>query len=208
MSRPFGTPAGGAIAPAAVEAWLAELGLEPLERVDREDVTSWDLVLDGRRRAELRLTVILDPTFAVLVWAQFAPPIGDSFRKSYRQLLRWNDEYPFLKFSLAEDERPVLAVELPVRNADADELGLSIARILALADRVLVRSRPWLRGGGWPEALDVEATSRGTALLDRYHERLGELDVPAPEEDAVSEPTRRRRFGGLLRRRTEPRPAP
>ena len=88
----------------------------PLERADREGVSSWDLVLDGRSRADLRITLILDPSLALLCWAHFAPPIGDAFRKSYRQFLRWNDEYPFLKFSLAEDERPVLAVEIPVED--------------------------------------------------------------------------------------------
>ena len=49
-------PRASACAPADVEAWLGELGLEPTERADRESVTSWDLVLDGRRRARLRIT--------------------------------------------------------------------------------------------------------------------------------------------------------
>ena len=40
-------PRASASAAGDVEAWLAELGLEPLERADREGVTSWDLVLDG-----------------------------------------------------------------------------------------------------------------------------------------------------------------
>ena len=34
--------------------WLADLGVEPLERADRDAITSWDLVLDGRRRFDLR----------------------------------------------------------------------------------------------------------------------------------------------------------
>jgi hypothetical protein len=184
-------PAGGALRRADVEAWLHQLGIEPLERVDREGVTSWDLVLDGRRRADLRITLILDPAFALLAWAHFAPPIGDSFRKSYRQLLRWNDEYPFVKFSVAEDDRPVLAVELPVERADEASLGLALARILAVADRVLGRSRTWLRSGRWREALDG-APSRGQRLLDRFHDELGELDVPHEGED---EPAPVRRSG-------------
>ena len=59
----------------------------------------WDLVLDGRRRFDLRVTVILDPALAIICWAHYAPPINDMFRKSYRKLLRWNDEFPFAKFS-------------------------------------------------------------------------------------------------------------
>ena len=61
----------------------------------------------------------------VICWAQYAPPISDYFRKSYRKLLRWNDEFPFAKFSVSEDERPVLAVEVPIADADADALGLA-----------------------------------------------------------------------------------
>ena len=105
--------------PADVEGWLVELGLAPTDRADRDGIASWDLVLDGRRRFDLRMTVILDPALAIICWAQYAPPISDMFRKSYRKLLRWNDEFPFAKFSVAEDERPLLAVELPI----ADGLG-------------------------------------------------------------------------------------
>jgi len=121
-------PRASAPTAADVEAWLTELGLEPLERADREGVTSWDLVLDGRRRAALRVTLILDPTLALICWAHYAPPINDSFRKSYRKLLRWNDELPFVKFSVGEDERPLLVAELPIETVDADELGLALAR--------------------------------------------------------------------------------
>src|SRR6478672_7499821 len=118
------------VRPADVEAWLVDLGLTPTERADRDGIASWDLVLDGRRRFDLRVTVILDPSLAVIVWAHYAPPIGDMFRKSYRKLLRWNDEFPFAKFSVSEDERPVLAVELAIAEATEDALGLALARIL------------------------------------------------------------------------------
>ena len=47
---------------ATVDDWLAGLGLEPVERDERDDITSWDLRLDGQRRADIRLTIILDPT--------------------------------------------------------------------------------------------------------------------------------------------------
>ena len=117
------------VRPADVERWLADLGLEPIERADRDGISSWDLVLDGRRRFDLRITVILDPAFALICWAHYAPPINDMFRKSYRRLLRWNDEFPFAKFSVGDDERPLLAVELPMALADGDALGLALARI-------------------------------------------------------------------------------
>ena len=115
-SADLGAPA---VHPADVERWLADLGLEPVERAERDGIASWDLVLDGRRRFDLRVTVILEPSLALICWAHFAPPINDMFRKSYRRLLRWNDEFPFAKFSVGEDERPLLAVELPIEGLAA-----------------------------------------------------------------------------------------
>ena len=165
------------VRPADVEGWLADLGLTPTERADRDGIASWDLLLDGRRRFDLRVTVILDPSLALICWAQYAPPISDMFRKSYRRLLRWNDEFPFAKFSVSEDERPVLAVEVPIEAADADALGLAIARILGIADRLLDESTDWLwLGGRMPDPGD--RTSAQAAFLDRFDGRLAELVAP------------------------------
>ena len=162
------------VRPNDVERWFAELGLTPAERADREGIASWDLVLDGRRRFDLRVTVILDPALAIICWAQYAPPISDMFRKSYRKLLRWNDEFPFAKFSVSEDERPLLAVEVPIGTASADELGLAIVRILGIADRLLDESKGWIwLGGRIPD--QGGRTSANAALLDRFAARLPEL---------------------------------
>ncbi len=162
------------VRPDDVEDWFADLGLTPTERADREGIASWDLVVDGRRRFDLRLTVILDPALAVICWAHYAPPISDMFRKSYRKLLRWNDEFPFAKFSVGEDERPLLAVELPIETVSADQLGLAIARILGIADRLIEESVDWIwLGGRVPD--QGGRTSRNTSLLDRYADRLPEL---------------------------------
>jgi hypothetical protein len=162
------------VAPADIEGWFAELGLVPFDRAERDGISSWDLVLDGRRRFDLRVTVILDPSIALICWAHYAPPISDMFRKSYRKLLRWNDEFVFAKFSVGEDERPLLAVELPVAGVDADALGLAIARILGIADRLLDESKDWLwLGGRVPDYGD--RTSANAALLDRFAGRLPEL---------------------------------
>ena len=179
-------PRASAPTAADVEAWLTELGLEPLERADREGVTSWDLVLDGRRRAALRVTLILEPTLALICWAHYAPPINDSFRKSFRKLLRWNDELPFVKFSIGDDERPLLVAELPAATVDIDALGLSLARELAVADRFLDESIDWLKGGGWPTTAVADgAEGPGSRLLDRYADSLAELlDAPLPADAA------------------------
>jgi len=171
-------PGGAAPTPrpsaAAIDGWLGELGIVPTERVDREGITSWDLKLDGLRRFDVRLTLIFDPALTMIVWLHFAPPIMDSYRKSYRKLLHWNDDYPFAKFALASDERPVLTTELPVALLSCDELGLAIARLLAICDELLEESAGWLWiGGRIPDHGD--RVSRQVGLFARYADRLGDL---------------------------------
>ena len=175
MSSPQAATAGPQLGPADVERWLRELGLEAVERADRDGIASWDLELDGRRRFGLRVTVILDPTVGLLCWAHYAPPINDMFRRSYRKLLRWNDELPFIKFSVGEDERPLLSAELPLGAAGVDELGLALARIVAVSDRLIDESADWLWLGGKRPAGYGETPPRNQALLRRYEHRLTEL---------------------------------
>jgi hypothetical protein len=170
-------PGAPSVRTADVENWLTGLGLTPADRAERDGIASWDLVLDGRRRFDLRITVILDPALALICWAHYAPPISDMFRKSYRRLLRWNDEFPFAKFSVADDERPLLAVEIPIDQADEDALGVAIARILGIADRLLDESKDWLFLGGRMPDMSDRVPGNG-AFLDRYAERLPELFEP------------------------------
>lgn len=160
-----------------VEGWLTELGIAPGERMEREGATSWDLDLDGRRRFDVKVTLILDPSLALIAWVHFAPPIGDAFRKSYRRLLRWNDEFPFVKFAVAEDERPILTAELPIERLDRDELGLALARLLAICDQLLEESAHWIWYGGRIPPTG-ERVSRQVGLFARYADRLTELIGP------------------------------
>lgn len=174
------------VTPAQVDGWLAELGLGPAGRAEREGIVSWDLVLDGRRRAGVQVTLILDPALALLCWVQYAPPINESFRVSYRMLLRWNDELPFVKFAVSEDERPVLTIELPAATLERDALGTALARLVTVCDLLYLESARWLqppgsRKGAWPP----RPPARPTPLLDRYADRLGEL-VAAVTAEAAS----------------------
>jgi len=172
-------PGRSGVRPADIETWFADLGIEPRERADRDSVASWDLVVDGRRRFDLRITVILEPELGLICWAHYAPPINDSFRRSYRKLLRWNDEIPFAKFSVAEDERPVLAVELGVDRLDADALGLALTRIIGIADALFEESTEWLWiGGRVPD--QSERRSRNEVLIRRFADRLPELFPRTP----------------------------
>jgi putative sensory transduction regulator len=160
-----------------IDTWLAELGLVPVERAEREGANSWDLVLDGRRRRALRITLIFDPAVALVAWVHFAPPMTDNYRKAYRQFLRWNDELPFAKFAISEDERPILTAEVPAAGIDRDVLGALVARVLAIADLVHLQTvaligelaREQARHGATP------ADPAGVALLERYSQEVGDL---------------------------------
>jgi hypothetical protein len=176
---PTGDPNPAATAPlpsaGLVEGWLTELGISPGPRAERDGVTAWDIVLDGRRRLDLRTTIILDPELGLIVWAHLAPPLGDGLRKAYRALLRWNDEFPHVKFSIADDGRPILAVEIPGRWLGPDEFGLALARVCGIADRLFEETLAWLWvGGRVPDG--YAARERRTArLLARFAPRLPEL---------------------------------
>jgi len=161
--------------PATVEGWLRDLGLEPGAGLEREGIVAWDVALDGRRRRDLRATLILDPAIGAIVWAHLAPPLGDGLRKAYRTLLRWNDEFPLAKFSVADDGRPILAVEVPNRWLDAHELGLALARVTLIADAIFEETRGWLWiGGRVPDGYDARPM-RTAPLLDRFAPELMEL---------------------------------
>ena len=166
----------GAAAPSPiqVDGWLSDLGLEAIERIEREGVTSWDLVLDGRRRFDIRVTLILDPALACIAWVHYAPPLTDGFRRSYRKLLRWNDEYPFAKFAISTDERPVLSAELPIERLDRDALGLALARLLALCDVLADESAGWIFPDGKVPPANGRI-SRQVGLFARYANELAEL---------------------------------
>lgn len=165
----------GAVSARHIDAWLAELEIEPLERSDRDGLTSWDLQLDARRRRGVRLTLILEPDLVLVAWLHYAPALSDGFRRSYRQFLRWNDELPFVKFALSADERPVLTAELAAETLDRDRLGLTLARLLAVCDLLLDESAGWLRTGlpGKPEPPAEEGPP--SPVLERYASELGEL---------------------------------
>jgi len=101
----------------------------------------------------------------------------DTFRQTYRQLLRWNDDLPFAKFAVSEDERPILTAEVPVAGLDRDVIGLLVARVLAICDLVHGPSLALIGELSRSQA-KLAATARdpaGAALLDRYADSLGEF---------------------------------
>lgn len=144
----------------------------PAESAERDGVRSWDLVLDARRRRGVRMTLILDPELALLAWVHYAPPLLDSQRKVFRQLLRWNDELPLIKFSLAEQDWIALSTEVPVDLLGRDALGLTVARLLAVCDLLYADSAAWVDRLGKPT---TDAGPAGVRLLNRYAPHLADL---------------------------------
>ena len=168
-----------------IDEWLAQFGLTPVEREEREGATSWDLILDGRKRRGLRVTLILAPDVALIAWVHLAPPISDNFRKTYRQLLRWNDELPFAKFAVSQDERPMLTMELPLtRGLDSEMVGRLLARALAVTDLIhdeSVELMGELRRRHAKIVAESEPSPQGEALLDRFAADLEEVSPASGE---------------------------
>ena len=165
-----------------MDGWIAELGLTPIERAEREGATSWDFVLDGRKRRGLRVTLILDPAVALIAWVHLSPPLSDNFRKTYRQLLRWNDELPFAKFALSEDDRPILTAETSATvGLDRDAVGRLLAQVLAICDLVhdeSIKLMGELRRKHVAIAAVGEPDPAAVALLERYSADVEEITEP------------------------------
>jgi hypothetical protein len=125
------------------------------------------------------MTLILDPGLALVGWVHYAPPLSDNFRKTYRQLLRWNDELPFAKFAVTDDERPVLTAELAAAGLTRDGLGLLVARLLSICDLLYAESAKWVDRIKTPDgqARPGPADGAGVALLERYSGSLAELEA-------------------------------
>jgi Putative bacterial sensory transduction regulator len=151
---------------------LADLGLEPAATAERDGVHSWDLTLDGRKRHGVRMTLILESSVGLVCWVHYAPPLADSLRRVYGQMLHWNDELPFVKFALGADDRPVLSDEVPMADLSRDAVGLTIARLLATCDLLYPESAKWVDRIAKPEAGGTDA---GVRLLERFATQLGEL---------------------------------
>ncbi|MGZ8476390.1 MAG: hypothetical protein ACXWWQ_09270, partial [Candidatus Limnocylindria bacterium] len=58
-------------------------------------------------------------------------------KRLYARMLRANFDYPYVKFALTDDDRPMLMTELPSAALDRDELGRGLVRLIVVADRLL-----------------------------------------------------------------------
>ena len=173
-----------------IDAWLGELGLEVVDAADTpgREALSRDLVLDGRRRADLRVTVAWVAGVGCSLWAYYGLEAMEIPKRVFGRMLRANFEYPFVKFAMTDDDRPMLMTELPTSAMDRDELGRGLVRLLIVADRLLEETASAVADRGvLPDWTGRER--RNVALLERYGAEV-ESAMPAWEPPARRAPRR------------------
>jgi hypothetical protein len=98
-------------------------------------------------------------------------------RRTLLRLLGANAEFPFVKFAVTEEDRPMLISELPPAAVDRDELGRGLTRLLIVADRLLEDTAPAIADRGrlpdWGGRV-----GRNPRLLSRYR---AEVEAALPE---------------------------
>jgi hypothetical protein len=178
-----------------IDRLLAELGLEVVGSAgdSGRSALSRDVVLDGRRRFDLRVTVAWVAGVGCSLWGYYGLEAMEIPKRVYARMLRANFDYAFVKFAMTDDDRPMLMTELPTTSLDRDELGRGLVRLAIVADRLLDETAAAVADRA--ELPDwTGRTGRNVALLDEFGPEV-EAAMPAWEPPALR--TRRR---GLLAR--------
>ena len=173
-----------------IDRWLGELGLEVVGST--ADPTgraiSRDVVLDGHRRFDLRVTVAWVAGVGCSLWAYYGLEAMEIPKRTFSRMLRANFDYPFVKFAMTDDDRPMLMTELPSSALDRDELGRGLVRLTVVADRLLEETAPAVADRGvLPDWAD--RTSRNQALTAAYRADV-EAAMPAWEAPVPRAPRR------------------
>ena len=180
---------------ASIDAWLAELGVETVGASGgaTDPAMSRDVVVDGARRFDLRVTVAWVAGVGTSLWAYYGLEAMEIPKRIYARMLRANFEYAFVKFAMTDDDRPMLMTELPPGSLDRDELGRGLVRLTIVADRLLEETAHAVTDRGLlPDWRD--RTNRNPGLLAAYAVDV-ESAMPAWEP-----PTPRARRRGILSR--------
>jgi hypothetical protein len=178
-----------------IDRWLAELGIEVVAASGGpgESALTRDVVIDGVRRQDLRVTVAWVAGVGCSLWAYYGLEAMEIPKRIYARMLRANFDYPFVKFAMTDDDRPMLMTEWPTSALDRDELGRGLARLSVVADRLLEETALAVADRGiLPDWSDRD--SRNPRLTAAYRPQV-EATMPAWEP-----PKPRVRRRGLIAR--------
>lgn len=181
-----------------LDAWLSELGLEVVGATGGpgDAAISRDLVLDGARRFDLRVTVAWITGMGLALWAYYGLEAMEIPKRVFHHMLRANFDYPFVKFAMTDDDRPMLMTELTAGGVSRDELARGLVRLTIVADRLLEETAAAVADRGslpdWSGRV-----GRNQALLAAWRGEL-EGDMPA-WEPPVPRPRRRSLLAWLRR---------
>jgi len=178
-----------------LDAWLAELGVEVVGGggTSGDAAFSRDVLLDGVRRFDLRTTVAWVEGVGLSAWAYYGDEEMEVPKRVYARMLRANYEYPFVKFALTDDDRPMLMTELAPDGLDREALGRTLVRLTIVADRLLDETAAAVADrGSLPDWSG--RTPRNAALLAAHRD---EVEASMPAWEPVPPRPRRR---GLLER--------
>ncbi|HSM39014.1 MAG TPA: hypothetical protein VK838_06735 [Candidatus Limnocylindrales bacterium] len=138
---------------------------------------SRDVMLDGERRFDLRVTVAWVAGIGLSLWAYYGPEAMEIPKRVFGRMLRASFDYPLVKFAMTDDDRPMLMTELPAAAATRDELGRGLARLVIVADRLLEETALAVADHGrlpdWSER-----STRNPSLLAAYR---AEVEAGMPE---------------------------
>ena len=180
-----------------MDRWLQELGVDVVDAGPAEPggTLSRDVVLDGERRFDLRVTVAWVAGLGLSLWAYYGPEAMEIPKRTYLRMLRAGFDYPFVKFAMTDDDRPMLMTEIPPDAVGRDELGRGLARLAIVADRLLEETAPAVADhGSLPDW--TGRVGRNPKLLAAYR---GEVEAGMPEWQApVPRPPRRSLLSRLL----------
>jgi hypothetical protein len=178
-----------------IDRWIGELGLEVVAStgVRGGRAISRDVVLDGRRRYDLRVTVAWVAGVGCALWAYYGFEAMEIPKRVYARMLRANFDYPYVKFAITDDDRPMLMTELPTAGLDRDELGRGLVRLVIVADRLLDETAVAVADRGLLPDWSGR-TNRNPALMEAYA-----FDVESAMPEWQPLPARPRRRGWLAR---------
>jgi hypothetical protein len=173
-----------------LDAWLDELGIEVVgsSGAPGAEAVSRDVVLDGERRFDLRVTVAWVSGIGLSLWGYYGFEAMEVPRRVLHRMLRANFEYPFVKFGMAEDDRPMLVTELPAPAVTFAELGRGLVRLTIVADRLLEETAAAVVDRAvlpdWSERVP-----RNAALLEAYRAEIEE-EMPLWQPPSTRRPRR------------------